>query len=184
MESIEDAPWFSRFFLLVVLGIPSLQTLFQMSEKEDHKEWNELRQRLTNRVTVVNVVSSLFITVTASYLTSPPPTTFVTWHHKVPYIFIGAASACAVLAVFSGFGLYISLNAMRPETLRERPLKLCAILMLLIMPLAFLFLAMVCAVVGWTAAIWFGDVAWLKLAVSFGFVVFVMIQVVIIIAIY
>lgn len=118
MESIEDAPWFSRFFLLVVLGIPSLQTLFQMSEKEDHKEWNELRQRLTNRVTVVNVVSSLFITVTASYLTSPPPTTFVTWHHKVPYIFIGAASACAVLAVFSGFGLYISLNAMRPETLR------------------------------------------------------------------
>ncbi|KAI6040514.1 hypothetical protein EDC04DRAFT_2894046 [Pisolithus marmoratus] len=54
---------------------------------------------------------------TAAFLTTSPPTHFAEWGGAFTYFFLGAAGGFALLAVLSGFGLLVFLNAMGPEDL-------------------------------------------------------------------
>ncbi|KAI6156780.1 hypothetical protein BKA82DRAFT_28049 [Pisolithus tinctorius] len=97
---------------LILPGMPSLENLYPISENE--RQWSELRARLTDRTTNINVIATLTVVSTAAFLATPPPTHFAKWHREFPHLCVGVASGSVMLAVMSCLGLHIFSNDMRP----------------------------------------------------------------------
>ncbi|KAI6026879.1 hypothetical protein PISMIDRAFT_648546 [Pisolithus microcarpus 441] len=151
---------------LTLLGEPSLESVIETAEK-DKQEWTELKRRLTERTANINVISSLAVAACATFLTTAPPTNIAEWTHVFPYICIGGAIGCSLLAVVTGLGLLIFLNSAQASTFKR-----VLLLTLLMMPLTFLSSASVCAGVAWIGAAWFGNILGVQLAMSIGCSVF------------
>ncbi|KAI6097809.1 hypothetical protein F5141DRAFT_450278 [Pisolithus sp. B1] len=111
-------PWLCQCVLLVFLGAPSLDRLIEILEQEDDSPLSKLKRRLIDRTQIISVVSSLVVGVTAAFLSTPPPTDFAAWNHEIPYFCIACSSGSAMLAVTSGLGQAMYLNAVRPESAR------------------------------------------------------------------
>lgn len=159
---------------LTLLGEPSLESVIETAEK-DKQEWTELKRRLTERTANINVISSLAVAACATFLTTVPPTNIAEWTHVFPYIYIGGAIGCSLLAVVTGLGLLIFLNVMSPQHLKSAQastFKRVLLLTLLMMPLTSLSSASVCAGVAWIGAAWFGNILGVQLAMSIGCSVF------------
>ncbi|KAI5996855.1 hypothetical protein F5J12DRAFT_346860 [Pisolithus orientalis] len=146
-----------------------------MSEN-DEEEWSKLKDRLIQRTININVVGTLTVASSASFLTTPSPTNFAKWNREFPYACIAACSGSAMLAVISGLGLLIFLNVMSPESIKaaeKSTFKFAVLVTLLMMPLTFLSTASLCAGFAWIGAVWHADKTWMKLLVYIGCVVFV-----------
>ncbi|KAI6040520.1 hypothetical protein EDC04DRAFT_2676826 [Pisolithus marmoratus] len=170
----------------IFVGTPSLEHLQEISAK-NKQEWFELKSRLTDRAANANTVGALVVGATAAFLTTSPPTHFAEWGGALTYFFLGAAGGFALLAVLSGFGLLVFLNAMGPEDLeraKDNRFKFAILIMLLTMPLTLLLVAAACTVVAWDVAVWAGGTFWIKVLATCGSLLFFFIVFVIIAAHY
>ncbi|KAI6040488.1 hypothetical protein EDC04DRAFT_2676493 [Pisolithus marmoratus] len=165
---------FHRCIFRTLLGTDSLESLRQISEKNE-KAWSKLKDRLTDRTININIVAALAVAATASFLTNPPPTDFAKWDHQFPYFCVAASNGSAMLAVISGLGLLIFLNAMDSKSIiaaQTSKFKFVILVTLLMMPLTFLATATLWAGLAWIGAVWLGDKFWIQLAVTLGCIVF------------
>ncbi|KAI5984256.1 hypothetical protein EDC04DRAFT_2615789 [Pisolithus marmoratus] len=171
---------------LVLLGAPSLEILHQISVDKKEK-WTELKQVLTDRTTNINVVSALLVASCASYITTPPPTDISSWHPQFPYVCMLGSYGCAMLSIVFGFIQMLYLSIMGPgdiKAVQTSTFKLVALLMLLIMPLALLLLSACCAGVGYTGALWLGNILWIKVVITASYAVLLFIIFMIVAALY
>ncbi|KAI6097820.1 hypothetical protein EDD16DRAFT_1598188 [Pisolithus croceorrhizus] len=160
---------------LVFLGAPSLEKLQDMAEK-DKAVWAEIKQVLTDRTNNINVVAALVVASSASYVTTTASTPHISqWNPEFPYFCVLGGFGCAMLAIVSGFAQVIFLSMMGPrdiEMAQKSRLKRICLFTLLILPLAFLLVAASSLGLAFTAALWLGDVLWIKALMTTGYAVF------------
>ncbi|KAI6114624.1 hypothetical protein EDD16DRAFT_1114172 [Pisolithus croceorrhizus] len=139
---------FQRSICLVLLGVPSLDELekivnknknkknqkddkdqkddkYQKDDKEqkdeeDDPKWPELRKDLTDRTNNVNVVAALVVASAAVFLSAPFPTHISRWDPVFPYFCMLLGFGAAMLAIVSGFVQVVLLSAIGPEDIRVR----------------------------------------------------------------
>ncbi|KAI5984259.1 hypothetical protein EDC04DRAFT_2834108 [Pisolithus marmoratus] len=170
---------------LILVGAPSLELLHQISENKER--WPQLKQLLTDRTTNVTVVGALLVASCASFITTPPPTDISSWHPQFPYVCMLGAYGCAMLSIVFGFIQILFLGIIGPGDIKAAQTstsKSVALFMLLMMPLALLLLSACCAGVGYMGAIWLGNVLWLKVFMSAGYAVLLLILFLIMAALY
>ncbi|KAI6142143.1 hypothetical protein BKA82DRAFT_1007930 [Pisolithus tinctorius] len=109
-----------RFMSLVLIGIPSLGGLLQILEQEDGMQWRELKNQLINRTSIVTVVGSLVTAAAVSFVISKTPSPITAWDDSFPYVCLLAGGLCSALCVVSGLGLVMFLNAVQPQTERNK----------------------------------------------------------------
>ncbi|KAI6115458.1 hypothetical protein EDD16DRAFT_1063155 [Pisolithus croceorrhizus] len=180
-------PWLCQCVLLVFLGAPSLDRLIEILEQEDDSPLSKLKRRLIDRTQIISVVSSLVVGVTVAFLSTPPPTDFAAWNHEIPYFCIACSSGSAMLAVTSGLGQAMYLNAVRPESarwLRKSKMKLAVVATLLMVPITFLCVSTFFTLFAWLGAVWLGSRTWMKLLMTIGCLAFPLTLLVIFAALY
>ncbi|KAI6133961.1 hypothetical protein EV401DRAFT_1910781 [Pisolithus croceorrhizus] len=164
---------------LVFLGALSLEELQHIAEKVDKTEWNELKKVLTDRTNNINVVAALVVASSAVFLSTPAPTGRLSWWNvKFPYFCMQLGFGCAMLAVVSGYSEVVFLSMMGPTDIqraRDRLLTRIFLLMLMILPLAFLIVAALAVGVGFVGAIWAGQELWIKVLMTTGYGVYLFI---------
>ncbi|KAI6105947.1 hypothetical protein EDD16DRAFT_1632924 [Pisolithus croceorrhizus] len=160
---------------LVLLGAPSLEKLQDIAEK-DKAVWSEIKQVLTDRTNNINVVAALVVASSASYVTTTASTPHISqWNPEFPYFCVLGGFGCAMLAIVSGFAQVIFLSMMGPrdiEMAQRSRLKRICLFTLLILPLAFLLVAASSLGLAFTAALWLGDVLWIKVLMTAGYAAF------------
>ncbi|KAI6124816.1 hypothetical protein EDD16DRAFT_1561303 [Pisolithus croceorrhizus] len=159
---------------LTFLGTSSLEDLMKTTES-DKTELTDLKQRLADRTTNINLISALAVSGCAVFLTTTPPTNFANWIHLFPYVCVGTAIGCAMLSVVAGLGLLVVLNVLDLKLLQRvqrNVFKKALFLMLLMMPLTFLGAAAICVFVAWIGAAWYGVIFGVKLAMTIGCLLF------------
>lgn len=170
-----------RSVLLFLLGAPSLERLQQIIDEEDtekkkEKSWSELRNVLTDRTNNINVVSALVVASSSVFLSTPAPTPHMSlWNADFPYFCMLLGFGCAMLAIVSGFAEIVCLSLIGPEDIRlarERTLTRVALLVLLMLPLAWLLVASLSIGVAFTSAVWLGEVLWMKVLFTAGYAMF------------
>ncbi|KAI6026884.1 hypothetical protein BKA83DRAFT_4248889 [Pisolithus microcarpus] len=164
-------------FCLVLLGAPSLERLQDIVEK-DKAAWSEIKQVLTDRTNNINVVAALVVASSASYVTTVASTPHISqWNIAFPYFCVLSGFGCAMLAIVSGFAqvIFLSMMGVRDiEMAQKSRLKRICLFILLILPLLFLLVAASALGVAFTAALWFGDVLWIKVFLTAGYAVFLL----------
>ncbi|KAI5987182.1 hypothetical protein EDD15DRAFT_1501516 [Pisolithus albus] len=172
---------------LVLLGAPSLEKLQEIVRK-DKAAWSEIKKVLIDRTNNVNVVAALVVASSASFVTTTASTPHISqWNIVFPYFCVLGGFGCAMLAIVSGFAQTIFLSMMGPrdiEMAQKSRLKRICLFILLILPLLFLLVAASALGVAFTAALWFGDVLWIKVLLTAGYAVLLFILFVIILALY
>ncbi|KAI5987181.1 hypothetical protein EDD15DRAFT_1501645 [Pisolithus albus] len=164
-------------FCLVLLGAPSLERLQDIVEK-DKAAWSEIKQVLTDRTNNINVVAALVVASSASYVTTVASTPHISqWNIVFPYFCVLGGFGCAMLAIVSGFAqtIFLSMMGVRDIEMAQRSrLKRICLFTLLILPLSFLLVAASALGIAFTAALWFGDVLWIKVLLTAGYAVFLL----------
>ncbi|KAI6154186.1 hypothetical protein BKA82DRAFT_4098530 [Pisolithus tinctorius] len=143
---------------LLFIGSPSLEALGE-------QEFKEVKDNLLERTKNITVVSTLAVGAATSYLVSTVPTTYASWDKEWSYVFIAAASACAMLSTASGIGLIMYLGVATSENIhgvKGNWFKRWAVILLLMMPTLFLFASGGCIFVAWHIAVWNGSILWIK----------------------
>lgn len=174
-------------FFLYLLGAPSLKALHVISQKQDQKEYSEIIKDLTERTNNVNVIAALVIASSAVYVAAGPPTDISTWDPQFPYFCMLASYGGGMLAIIAGFAQIIFLSIMGPGDINAADTsrrKFVALFTLLILPLFLLLIAALLAGVGWTGAVWLGDVLWIKVFMTTCYAAFLFIILVIIAVLY
>ncbi|KAI6096636.1 hypothetical protein F5141DRAFT_568653 [Pisolithus sp. B1] len=172
---------------LVLLGAPSFEKLQEIIKK-DKAAWSKIKKVLTDRTNNVNVVAALVVASSASFVTTTASTPHISqWNPEFPYFCMLGGFGCAMLAIVSGFAQVIFLSMIGPrdiEMAQKSRLKRVCLFMLLILPLLFLLVAASSVGLAFTAALWFGDVLWIKVLLTAGYIVLLFILMVIILALY
>ncbi|KAI5994751.1 hypothetical protein EDD15DRAFT_758488 [Pisolithus albus] len=143
---------FLRTVFLIFLGVPSFEELGQVADEdnEDLPKWSDIKRDLIDRTNNVNVVAALVVATASVFLSAPFPTSTSRWDSVFPYFCMLFGFGAGMLTIVSGF----------------------AQMVVLALPLPLLILAALSVGVGFMAAVWFGDVLWIKVLLTAGYTAF------------
>ncbi|KAL0949767.1 hypothetical protein HGRIS_009806 [Hohenbuehelia grisea] len=147
-------------FLTMVLGVPTLEQIYELTSPGNEDGWNKYQTTLSSRLANVTVVSSLVLATTSAFLTTEPPTTIVNWLHPMPYVTLIAAFCAGFLSVGSGIFLYFVIVNTKPTRLRRllfHPVRLTMGMVLMATPTLFLAASGGSVMVSMCGAVWLGD---------------------------